>query len=149
MSNGRCQPGVNKNTPNANLIAKDIFKKLGIKNPNSNSSRRLLRKLNMMSDFEKDFENDEGWGDDKPMKQGPTEKSQPIITPAKSIKAKKTLLGAAKKTKPVKSKKKALQSDKHFESDAKQYSCWCYSDGKRSWKCPSVREEFKQKHFKL
>ena len=149
MSNGRCQPGLHKNTPNANLIAKDIFKKLGIKNPNDNSSRRLLRKLDMISDNEKSFENDEDWGIDEPKKQGPTEKPQAKITPVKSTKAKKALLGAAKKTKPVESEKKALQTDKTFESDAKQYSCWCYWTGKRSWKCPRIGEIFKQKQFKL
>jgi len=141
MSNGRCQPGIFKNTPNANLIRKDIFKVLGIKESEKGPSR-LLRRLDEFSDYE----DDEGWDTDKQPAKVPTEKPQEKIKDKK--KPKIPLLGASKKSKKDKSKKKSLQSDEEFESDAEQYSCWCYMDGKRSWKCPQMSKKFKQKHFK-
>merc|ERR1712159_826160 len=36
------------------------------------------------------------------------------------------------------------QSDAEFVSNAKEYQCWCYSDGERKFKCSNIKTNWKQ-----
>merc|ERR1711939_266437 len=121
MSNGRCQPGLVQNTPSANLVRAAVFDKLKMQDPKQ--TRRRL------SDFDEgDWDSFNSWGNEEPAPQQPEEPAEkPIPAPA---------------PKPTKSDPKPKpapkpQSDNEFKSNAKQFSCWCYHDGKRGFKCPS------------
>jgi len=125
MSNGRCQPGISQNTPNANLLRSAVFEKLKMPDP---KKRRRLDSWD-----EGNWDDFDSWGNEKPAPQQPKEEVQKPIPPPK------------KPTKAWTAEQKSnTQSDKDFESNAKEYSCWCYSTGKRDFKCPSMKKDWKQ-----
>merc|ERR1711976_530277 len=98
MSNGRCQPGLVQNTPNANLLRAAVFSKLKMKDP---KSRRFMRRLFWDEGAWDDFSS---WVNDH-REEEPKEKTQPEIPPAKP-----------KKSEPVGNHRAILSSNQTLKS---------------------------------